>query len=157
MGKKPATNFTLKKTRKAFLIEYFCGFFLLFLVFLLHQKQLARPQVIYFVTGLALVSLASGEISRLMHRYTFTDSKLVIIDGIIRQHKKHIYFFSLGFIPDINVRQDRIQRFLGYGTVYIKSGNESFEVKDVNHPHAVMEEMEKLIEKNKRHESERRK
>ncbi len=154
MGKEEdVILFNLKKTRKAFLLEYLCGIFLLIVLLIVHQKDdVLTPGAEYFVLGLALVSLVSPEIYRVMHRYKITPSKLIVINGLIQQQKKHVYFYSLGFVPDINVRQSRFQRLLNYGTIFMhSSGIGSFEVKDVNTPHKIMEELERLIEKNKKH------
>jgi membrane protein YdbS with pleckstrin-like domain len=153
MGKeKDVVLFNLKNTRKAFLLEYLCGVFLLIVLLIVHQNgAVLNPRAEYFVLGLALVSLISPEIYRAMHRYKITPSKLIVINGLIQQQKKHVYFYSLGFVPDINVRQSRFQRLLNYGTVFMSTTMGHFEVKDINSPHKIMEELERLIEKNKKH------
>jgi len=155
MGKKKdEVLFELRKSRKAFLLEYICGIFLLVLMVFLDYKGIKlNIWGTYLVFGLALFSIASAEVSRLMHRYKILGSKLIMIEGLLKQHKKHIYFYSLGFVPDINVKQGRIQRLLDYGTVLIKGSEaDSFEIKDVNGPRTVLEIIEELIEKNKKQE-----
>ncbi|MBR9683848.1 PH domain-containing protein [Candidatus Woesearchaeota archaeon] len=143
----------LMKTRKAFIPEYLAGLFLIVLLLIFQYKEIALSvNVKYFVGGLALFSLVSPEITRWMHRYHITDSKLIIISGLIKQHKKHVYFYPLSFVPDLNVRQSRLQRIMNYGTVSIRmSVAEWAEVKDVNSPHKIMKILEDRVEYNKRH------
>lgn len=142
---------TLRKTRKAFLIEYLCGLFLLGLIGFSYLKEIGlHENVVYFVAALGLVSIGSAEFARLFVWYKFTDEKMVIIKGIIKQKRKNIYYHPLGFVPDLNVKQSRIQRLLNYGTVFLEMGESSFEFKDVNKPHKVLKMVEGLIERHRR-------
>lgn len=152
MGEKEKILITLKKTRKAFWLEYACGIFLLALLGIMYLKGVKMNlRAEYFVLGLALFSIGTGEVSRIMHRYKIGETKLMIIDGLIKQNKKHVYFYSLGFVTDINVRQSRMQRLLGYGTIAVEgAGTGTFKIEDINRPHVIMEEIEKLIEKNRK-------
>ena len=77
------------------------------------------------------------------------EDKLVTIDGIIKQNRKNIYFHPLGFVPDINIKQNRIQRLLNYGTISIVMGGSNFEIKDVNNPHSIIKIIEEQIEYSK--------
>ena len=82
---------TLNQSRRAFLLEYCCGIFLLGLVsFFTYKKIYLNAELTYFILGLALFSICSAEISRLLHRCKMTPSKLVIINGLIKQDKKII-------------------------------------------------------------------
>ena len=93
----------------------------------------------------------SAEVTRLRKRYKIKEEKLMIIDGFVKQSTKNIYFYSLSFVPDLNIDQSAWQRFLNFGTVYIRSGSEdSFAIKDVDNPQNIMELIEELIEKNKK-------
>ncbi len=141
----------LRKTRKAFFMEYACGFFLLGLLgYSLFKGLVVHQMFIYFVLGLSLTSIGSAELNRLMLRYKITESKLTTIHGFLKQSKKNVYFQALAFVPDLNIKQSRMQRLLGYGTVYIKSGMENtFEIRDIDNPIQVMELIEKLIDYNK--------
>lgn len=146
-------NLTLMKSRKAFLIEYGCGLFLLGLVAVPYFNGVyLDPLIKYFSLGTAMLAFSYGEISRLFHRYKITDHKIVIIEGFIKQKKKNINYHPLAFIPDISMKQGRIQRFLNFGTVFVESGANSFEIKDVDNPHRIMELVEKLIEKTRQRE-----
>lgn len=141
---------SFKKTRKAFLSEYFCGFFLFFFFGFISLRGVRLPSLAnFFVIGFALFCLAYAEGSRIFVRYKITPEKLIIIQGIIKQNRKNIYFHPLGFVIDINVRQGRIQRFLNYGTVFVKGGDNSFEIKDINQPHQILNLVEDLIKSNK--------
>lgn len=141
----------LRKSRKAFLIEYGCGIFLLVLLAAVYLKGIPlKPVVGRFVFGLALVALASGEMNRWFYYYKITNKKIVIIKGIIKQTKKNINYHPLAFVPEIGMKQGRIQRLLNYGTVFVESGGNSFEIRDVDSPKEVMELIESLIEKTRR-------
>jgi len=152
-------SFALKKTRKAFLLEYGCGFFLLILLSLFYYQGIELGGwATYFIGGLGLASIGSAELSRWMVRYYITESKITIIEGLVKQHKKHINLYAIGFLPDINVRQGRIQRILNYGTIYVESsGREAFKIQDITCPHKMMEEIEGLMEGSRKavHRSQR--
>ena len=142
-----------KKTRKAYLLEYFCGFFLIILVAFAYGKGIALPRPLqFFGFGLAFVSLASAEIGRAFVRYQITPTKITVVKGFIKQTKKNFYFHSLAFVPDISLSQSRIQRVLGYGRVYVHGGGsiEMFEIADVDKPYVILTELEDLIKKTRR-------
>ncbi len=140
-----------KKTRKAFLIEYSCTLLLLiFLAYFSLKGITIKPIISKLTYSLAILSLISAELSRIMIRYTILPNKLTIIKGIIKHDKKNVYFHPLGFVPDLNVKQTRIQRMLSYGTIYLKGeGGNTFTIKDVSKPHKVLEMIEELIRKNR--------
>ncbi len=142
----------LRPSRKAYSIEYACSFFLLLLLGALFLKGVAVVNSIsYLVSGLALVALLSAEIARLLSTYTITQQKVIITKGFIKQQTKSVHFIPLGFVPEINLKQGRLQRLLNYGTVFIHgSGENSFEIKDVDDPQRILELIEELIEKNRR-------
>ncbi|MBI4152601.1 PH domain-containing protein [Candidatus Woesearchaeota archaeon] len=142
---------TLRKTRKAFIVEYTCGFILLGLLGTLAVKGIAlNHSLTYFVLGISLVSIGSAEFSRMIVRYKIAEDKLMIIYGLLKQSKKNVYFQALAFIPDLNIKQSRLQRLLNYGSVYLKSGGEhTFEIRDINNPQQVLDTIERLIEHNK--------
>ena len=143
----------LRKTRKAFIIEYACGILLLlFLEFLVIQGVHLKPLFARSITGLALFSMLSAEYSRITTKYKITDTKITYTKGIIKQTKRHVYFAPLSFMPNINFKQSRLQRLLGYGTITITGIPEegvisgSFEIRDVNNPHKVLHTMERWID-----------
>ncbi|PIN87705.1 hypothetical protein COV12_02370 [Candidatus Woesearchaeota archaeon CG10_big_fil_rev_8_21_14_0_10_32_24] len=141
----------LRKTRKAFIVEYGCGFFLFLLLIIGALKGIqVKPVVFYFMGGLSLVSLGIAEFNLAMVRYKILPHKLVITSGIIKQKKKNVYFHPLGFVPDLNVKQGRLQRIFNIGTVYLMSGSENaFELKDIDKPHKILELVETLIDENR--------
>ena len=107
-----------------------------------------KAQMLLLAIG--LIILGYTEIHRLMLRYRFMQDKLVILEGLLKQDKKNIYFHALGFVPDINIKQNIIQRILKYGSISVVGGMISaFEIKDVSNPHKIMELIENLIEKSK--------
>ena len=140
-----------KKTRKAFIPEYSCAFVLLALLAILEFKGITlKPVISKLAYSLAFLAIIAAESARVMIRYKILPKKLTIIKGIIKHDKKNIYFHPLGFVPDLNVKQTRIQRMLSYGTIYLKGeGGNTFAIKDVNNPHKVLEMVENLIQKNR--------
>lgn len=147
---------TLRASRKVYLLEYACGLVLAFLLLGSYFKgiKLWAP-IPYFVAGLALYSFASAEASRILITYKVTPTKMVIIKGLLKQTRTSVYFHPLGFVPNINIGQSRMQRILNYGTIYIAGdhNNLTFEVKDINEPRKIMLFLEDLIEQNRRRQT----
>ncbi|MDP3989579.1 MAG: PH domain-containing protein [archaeon] len=145
----------LRKTRKAYLPEYFCGVVILLMILLANTRGVAIPDVILY-TGLfvGFFAVSFAELSRLVTRYKITNTKLVVIDGIIKQHKKTVYFGSLAYVPDLNVNQNRIGRILNYGSVYLRSAGvqeSTFDIKDVNSPLKILSLIENLVAELRKH------
>ena len=139
---------TVRKTRKSFLVEYGCAAFLIILMAALYSKGVVLGKLSLLVVGVAMVSIGTAELSRLMHKVQLTSSKILIVDGLIRQSKKHIY---VGLISDINSKQGVVQRLLNYGNIHVRSasGEGELHIKDVNQPAKLMNQIEDLIEKYK--------
>ena len=90
---KPGSNvlYNFKRSRKAFLLEYFCGSFLLVLLLISFIKGINfRPEIHYLILGLGISAIASVELSRLMLSYKITTDKFVVSEGLIQQ-KKHLF------------------------------------------------------------------
>jgi hypothetical protein len=156
--KKFDIPFIIRKSRKSYVIEYSCGTFLLILLLLSYLTSMNLKQEIQsFILGLGLFALASAEISRILTSYKIGHDKIEVVHGLIKQDKKNVYYHPLGFVPDINIKQGRLQRVLGYGTIYVAagSGGNSFEIKDVDDPHKIIEVIEKQIEINKHPEGKK--
>ncbi|MBT5342818.1 PH domain-containing protein [Candidatus Woesearchaeota archaeon] len=155
---KPGSNvlYNFKRSRKAFLLEYFCGSFLLALLVISFIKGIhLKPEIHYLILGLGVSTIASVELSRLMLSYKIMPDKLTVSEGLIKQDKKNIYFHPLGFVPDIDIKQGRMQRILNYGSISVTMGGEQFMIKDLNRPHQIMEIIEDLIEESKHPERKR--
>lgn len=142
---------SLKKSRKAYFIEYSCGFILLLILLVIKLKGWNAPQtMIYYIGGIGIFAIGYAEFARSITRYKITESKIIIAHGFIKQDKKNVYYQPLGYVIDLNVKQKHLQRILNYGTVYLKAGGESsFEIKDVDRPQRVLELIEQLIEENR--------
>lgn len=141
--------YTFHKSRKAFLVEYLCAFTLLAIIFFAPMQGIALPaRVNQLILIIAFVTISFVELGRLIMTYTISQTKITITNGIIKKTKKTIYYHPLSYVPDINVHQSGLQRFLNFGTVFIKAGGDdnTFEIKDVNDPERVMEIIEGLIE-----------
>ena len=142
---------TYRRTRKAFIIEYTCAAILILLVLAFIISGTVLPNFIYWVVVIIVILILSWtELSRAFVRYNITPGKLVIINGIIQQKKKNVYFHPLAYVPDINLHQSRLQRILNYGSIFVSGDqSETFQVKDVDSPKKVLEFIEEMIEKNK--------
>jgi membrane protein YdbS with pleckstrin-like domain len=143
--------YSLKKSRRAFLLEYACGTFALMgmTILILSGVHIARF-LQYIIIAFAIFAVGSAEINRILERYKITPSKIIITKGILQQRRKSVHFHPLGFVPDINTKQGRIQRLLNYGTVFVSgSGENAFEIKDISHPQKIMRLIEDLIDKNR--------
>ena len=142
---------TLRHSRKSFLLEYACSFFLLLLVIfsLFRGGDLSRISLPFLV--ISTFGVVSTEVRRFYgDRYNIMETKLSVIKGILKVRKRNIYYQPLGFVPDLNVRQTFLERVLGYGTIFVHVGNTALELRDVDNPHEVLKMFEGLIEKTKR-------
>ena len=139
---------TLRHSRKAFLVEYLCSLFLFSLWFIAFMKNVDMPkEASYLLSGLSFLGLAGTEIRRYFgDRYKVMPTKLSVVKGVLKIKKKNVYYQPLGFVPDLNLKQTVLQRFLGYGTVYLQVGNSNLELRDIDNPHQVLELLENLIE-----------
>ncbi len=124
----------------------------------LYLKGIAVPGILQKTAiAAALFALAAAEISRMMVSYKITSVRLIIVRGIIQQSTKNIHFHPLGFVPDISMKQNWMQRLLNYGSVSVAgSGEHSFELRNINQPHRVVELLQELIEENRTPSSKRR-
>ena len=142
------TLLLLRHSRKAYLVEYICSLFLFGLIFAALLKNVDLPaKVLYSLSGLSLLGIASTEIRRYSgDRYKIMPTKLSVMKGVLKIKKKNVYYQPLGFIPDLNIKQTALQRLLGYGTIHLQVGNNTLELKDIDYPHQVLELLENLIE-----------
>ncbi len=75
--------------------------------------------------------------------------KMVITEGLVKQRKQNVYYHPLGYVPDINIKQNFMQRMLNYGTISVSTGSNSFQIKDIDNPDKVVGLLEDLIENSK--------
>ncbi len=143
---------TLRHSRKAFLMEYFCSLFLFFLLFLAFLQKVEVPDnIFYLVSGLGVLGVVGTEARRYFgDRYKLMPAKLSVVKGVLKVKKKNVYYQPLGFIPDLNIKQSALQRLLGFGTVYLQVGSSNLELRDVDNPHQVLKLLENLIDEARR-------
>ena len=141
----------LHPARRSFYIEYGCAAILILALLVMKVRAVTIPALFtYLIVLLAVIAALSAEIARLFTKYMITPSKIIIIHGLIKQTKKHIHFHPLGFVPDINLRQGRLERLLNFGSVYIAGGEDnSFELRGISKPRKILELVEELIENNR--------
>ena len=145
---------TLRSSRKGYLVEYACAIFVLGALGLLYsQGKIPITPIKVLGFGVGFFAIASAEGNRWLTKYKISDTKITIIKGLIKQDRKHVYFHPLGFVPDLNVKQGRISRMLGIGTVYLKAGGKenTFEIRNISSPHKILQMIEDLIDANKSH------
>ncbi len=108
------------------------------------------------ISGLAVVLLAFAlflipayfHLKQKMVRYTLTDSKIEIDEGLLNKTTRNV---PLRIIQDVTVSADFTQRMLGFGNVVIENANETdskIVLKNINSPreHAktLLKQMRKL-------------
>lgn len=143
---------SLKQSRKAFLVEYACGLFILGAFWWLNAQGLKLSRTLsYMIIGLGVIIIAIPELYRLTPRYKITTSKLIVIEGILKQQRKNVYYHPLGFVPDLNVSQTAVQRLLDYGSIFLRGSDQNtFEIRNINSPQEILAWLEELIDKNRR-------
>lgn len=140
----------LRKSRKAFIIEYFCVAIFLALVVLGNIQKISLPKGISYLFLIAIAAIIiSIETSICSNRYQIKETKVTIIRGILNQNKSHIFMDA---ITDVDLRQNYLQRLLKYGDLHIRSssGMITLELNAIEMPQEAMEKLEELIEKYKK-------
>src|SRR3989344_2839360 len=149
---------TLRHSRKSFLFEYFCSFFLLSLVvFSILKGMNLSPPILYLFLGVGFTGLIITELRRYFgDRYKIMHSKLSVIKGVLKIRMRNIYYQPLGFVPDLNIRQTALQRVLNYGTLFVHVGNTTLELREIDRPNEVLQMLEHLIEQTKQSKKDNR-
>ena len=140
----------IRKARRSFIVEYGCAATLFGLTTAAAFTTPVAP-LLYAGYSLATISFLTPEIQRLFIRYKLFPTKLLIVKGLFKQSKKHVYFHSLAYVPDINMKQSRTDRILGIGSISLSVGgpDSKFEIKDIPKPHKVMELIEEYMERSR--------
>lgn len=144
--------YKVRKSRKAFLTEYVCGGLLVISAGALYGMGFSSSMYLLGVIVLiGILAIISAEVSRMMARYIILPTKIIITKGLVQQTRQNVYFRPLGFATDINLRQGRWQRLLGYGTIYLRGSDaeNAFELADIDYPEDMMRTIEELIEQNR--------
>ncbi len=141
---------TIRPSRKAYIVEYGCSVLLVGMLVVILAQGIQGTWFRYGTLALAVFAFSYAELSRALTSYKITPSKIILSYGILRQTRKHVHFDPLGFVPDISTKQNRLQRLLNYGSVYIASGDNSFVLDGVNRPRKVMSMVEDLIDNTRR-------
>lgn len=146
-GQGEKSLYRFRKTRKAFLLEYGCAFFLIVFYIIFTKKELLTDLINYAVLGLGLAAIAAAEITRLMEFYEITQDKIITTRGLFRKDRKYMYFQPLNFIPNINLKQNAMQRLWNYGSLSMKGeGDNQIEIDDVNKPKEIIKIIEEVME-----------
>lgn len=141
--------FYLRISRKVFLFYYISSIIIFGLMLILYFKGISlNPWLRSIALALGLSSILIPEVSRaLSDRYIITDTRLTIIQGFIRQKKKNLHFFAMGFIPDITIKQGVMQRLLNYGNVYVRGASgRKIQLRNIDNPQKYMTILENLME-----------
>lgn len=93
------------------------------------------PWWLSILAGISLLLIpAYHHLKRNIVRYTLTDSKIEISEGLISTHTRNV---PLRTIQDVSVSSTIFQRMLGFGNLIIENANESdgkIILKDINSP-----------------------
>lgn len=141
-----APVFRGRPTRFAFLKDYILAAFLFASVLAVRMAGLyVYPLALYAAIALAVIFIIMAETARLSNSYCVTPSQVIVQEGIVSSHRYSVFMDN---ISDVNVRQSRLQRLLGYGRVIIgsSSGREHMQLKMVaRNPQKTAHSIERLI------------
>ena len=133
-----------KKNEKQFRISWFnyTGYILLviWLLFLgLYPDQMIRQ---YGILSTAIIIFLTVIIMRIRLKVIIKNDKLVIVKGIISKHVTEIF---IGDIRAIDIKQNILERILGFGDVMIAtSATSGYEIiiENIGAPHKLKQEIE---------------
>lgn len=84
-----------------------------------------------FVGFLAFVCMLTGEVRRLLTRYTITDNRIIREEGILSKRTSMVPYTQL---ERVDVTQSFGQRILGIGKILVDTGDDSFALDMVRDP-----------------------
>lgn len=133
-----------KKNEKRFRISWFnyTGYIFLaiWLLFLgVYPDQMLRQ---YGILSTAIIIFLTIIIMRIQLEVIIKDDKLIIVKGIISKHVTEIF---IGDIRAIDIKQNIIERILGFGDVMIAtSATSGYEIiiENIGAPHKLKQEIE---------------
>ena len=151
----------LRRSRKSFYVEYVCALVVLLLLGVVHLfKNSVSEYITYSIGGFVVLAIITPEIERWFSRFTITTKKVVVTHGLIKQVKENVYFQPLAFQTDLHVKQDRVGRFLNYGSIQLTGqGDDKVWVKDIDSPMKILDIIEGLVDgrRDDFHEAEKEK
>jgi len=138
-----------KKNEKRFRISWFnyTGYILLaiWLLFLgVYPDQMLRQ---YGILSTAIIIILIVIIMRIRLEVIIKDDKLIIVKGIISKHVTEIFIRD---IRAIDIKQNIVERILGFGDVMIAtSATSGYEIviENIGAPHKLKQEIENAREK----------
>lgn len=146
-------NYLLKvrRSRKKYLFLYFLAIIVLFLIiyvtFFLNYKLskfawIASIAYIYFTAKFI-------EYERIKDWWGVTETSLVQSLGLFNKNVRQVDFSS---ISDLDLNQPLFKRILNYGNVNVRLflNETSISIKDINNPDKFIEELQKIITKNRK-------
>lgn len=127
---------TLKFIQAGYIGAIISAFLLVFLLHILGQfAKMDIPWWFSVLAGLSLLLIpAYFQLKRNIVRYTLTDSKIEISEGLISTHTRNV---PLRTIQDVSVSSTIFQRMLGFGDLIIENANEAdgkIVLKNINTP-----------------------
>lgn len=127
---------TLKFVKAGYVAAVFSAFLLVvFLSYVGVWTSFNIPSWFSVLAGLSLLLIpAYCHLRRSLVRYTLTDSKIEISEGLISTHTRNV---PLRTIQDVSVSAGIFQRMLGFGNLVIENANENdgkIILKDINSP-----------------------
>lgn len=99
------------------------AFLVVFILDFIRKQNVAIPWWLFILSGFALLLIpAFFHIKQKLLRYTLTDSKIEISEGLISTNTRNI---PLRNIQDVSVSATIFQRLLGFGNLVIENANET--------------------------------
>jgi membrane protein YdbS with pleckstrin-like domain len=95
-----------------------------------------------FLGLLGLAAVLYAEMSRLMIRYTVTDSRIIRKDGILRRRTNQMPFNK---VERVELDQSLFQRILNLGDIVLDTGEDTIVLESVGNVKVVQEEMSRQV------------
>ncbi len=137
-------NIKRRTSRKSYLFYYLMALIVLgSIAYIYFNKELTLNTpvailAIIFVAGI----IKYTEVHRLMSSYTLTHTALEFTEGLI---VKNVQMMKYGSISDAGILQSPWQRFLNIGDLMVSQFSENLEIKNINKPKEILEEITRRI------------
>ena len=107
-----------------------------------NQAALGGPDVAVILTNAIVFLIAVAVLRLLVRTYVLSQTEYIVTDAAIRhEYSLLMRTFSrrvpLSMVRSNEMRQSRVQRLLGYGTITVNRGLGDIELRNVPDPHAL--------------------
>lgn len=144
----------VRRSRKKYLFLYIMAISIIaLLIYFAAIKEYKLNKMTWIISILFVYfTIKLPEYHRLKDWWGVTDSSLVQSLGIFNKNVREVNFSS---ISDLDLEQAFLKRFLNYGNVNVRLflNDTSISIKDINNPSAFIDELQKIISKQRKHKN----